>query len=59
MVIDSLSGEDLASRIDKTNGWREIQSIAAPVPQNGPMTVTFAMTGMGEVHLDERFDRGA
>jgi hypothetical protein len=52
MVIDSLSGEEMADRIYKTSGWREFNLVRA-VPQDGPMTVTFAMTGLGEIHLDD------
>ncbi|MGD0899025.1 MAG: hypothetical protein ABR915_14390 [Thermoguttaceae bacterium] len=52
MVIDSLAGEDLADRIDKTAGWREFSLLRA-VERSGPMTVTFVLTGLGEVWLDD------
>ena len=52
MVIDSLTGEEMALRLDKTAGWREF-SMLRIVPQTGPMAVTFALTGLGEVQLDD------
>jgi hypothetical protein len=52
LVIDSLAGMDLAERIDKTAGWREFTLYRA-VEQSGPMTVTFALSGLGEVRLDD------
>jgi hypothetical protein len=52
LIIDSLSGEDLAQRIDRTGGWREFTVFRA-VPQSGPMTVTFALSGIGEARLDD------
>jgi hypothetical protein len=52
LVIDSLAGIDLAERIDKTAGWREFILFRA-VEQSGPMTVTFALSGLGEVRLDD------
>ena len=52
MVIESLTGEEMALRIDKTAGWREF-SMWRIVPQTGPLTVTFVLTGLGEVRLDD------
>jgi hypothetical protein len=52
MVVDSLSGEALADRIGKTNGWRQFV-LYRIAPQAGPMCVTFAMTGIGEAWLDD------
>jgi hypothetical protein len=52
MVIDSLGGEDLAERIDKTEGWGQFTLLRA-VDRSGPMTVTFAMSGLGEARLDD------
>ena len=52
MVVESLGGEEMALRLDKTAGWREF-SMLRIVPQSGPMTVTLSMTGLGEVRLDD------
>ena len=51
-VVESLGGEEMALRLDKTAGWREF-SMLRIVPQSGPMTLTLAMTGLGEVRLDD------
>ncbi|MGC4003900.1 MAG: hypothetical protein QM811_12545 [Pirellulales bacterium] len=52
MIVDSLGGETLAERIDKTKGWQEfvLYRIAT---KNEPITVTIALTGYGEVLLDD------
>ncbi len=52
LILDSLSGEALAERIGQTNGWRQFTLYRA-APQSGPMTVTLALTGLGEVWLDD------
>jgi hypothetical protein len=52
LVVDSLTGEEMALRLDKTNGWRDFTMIRI-VPQTGPLTLTLAMTGLGEVRLDD------
>ena len=52
LILDSLAGPDMAQRFDKTNGWREF-TIFRTVPQSGPMTVTFALSGLGEARLDD------
>jgi hypothetical protein len=52
MVIDSLGGEDLAERIDKTDGWGQFMLLRA-VDRSGSMTVTFALSGLGEARLDD------
>ena len=52
LVIDSLAGLDMAERIDKTTGWREFTLFRA-AQQSGPMTVTLALSGLGEVRLDD------
>ena len=35
-----------------TQGWRELTLYRA-VPQNGDLTVTFALTGIGEAWIDD------
>lgn len=52
LVFDSLGGSDLGDRIRLTQGWRAFTLYRA-VPQNGEMTVTFALTGLGEASIDD------
>ena len=52
MVVESLTGEEMALRIDKTAGWREFTMFRV-APQSGPMSLTFVLTGLGEVRLDD------
>ena len=37
LVVESLTGEEMALRLDKTKGWREF-SMLRIVPQSGPLT---------------------
>jgi hypothetical protein len=52
MILDSLTGEALAERISRTEGWKEFVLYRA-APQDGRLAVTFALTGLGEVWLDD------
>jgi len=52
LVVESLTGEEMALRLDKTKGWREFTMLRI-VPQSGPLTLTLAFTGLGEVCLDD------
>ncbi len=52
LILDSISGEPLAERILQTNGWQEF-SLYRAAPRSGTMTVTFALSGMGEAFLDD------
>jgi len=52
MILDSLTGEALAERIGQTAGWQQL-ALYRIAPRSGPMTVTFALTGLGEAHLDD------
>jgi hypothetical protein len=52
LIFDSLGGSDLGDRIRLTQGWREFTLYRA-VPQTGDLTVTFALTGLGEASLDD------
>ena len=52
LVFDSLGGSDLGDRIRLTQGWREFTLYRA-VPQTGDLTVTFALTGLGEASIDD------
>ena len=51
LVFDSLGGEPLAERIGATGGWKEFTLYRA-APAAGPMTLTIALTGLGEAWLD-------
>jgi len=52
MIVDSLGGPSLAARIGRTEGWQEFTLYRA-APQSGQMTVTFALTGLGEAWIDD------
>ncbi len=52
LVFESLTGEEMALRLDKTKGWREFTMLRI-VPQAGPLGLTLALTGLGEVRLDD------
>ena len=52
MIIDSLTGEALAERIGQTAGWQQFV-LYRIAPRAGQMAVTFALTGLGEVWLDD------
>ena len=52
LLIDSLSGEALAQRVNTTDVWRQFTMYRA-APRSGPMNLTFALTGMGEVWIDD------
>jgi len=52
MIIDSIGGEPLAERIGDTKGWKEFMLYRA-APANGSLTLTFALTGLGEAYLDD------
>lgn len=52
LVVESLTGEEMALRIDKTKGWQEFTMLRT-VPQAGPLMLTLSMTGLGEVRLDD------
>jgi len=52
MIFDSLGGRDLAERITVTRGWQQF-SIFRGVNEDTDLQVTFALTGLGKVLLDE------
>ncbi|MHB1034122.1 MAG: hypothetical protein ACYC35_07035 [Pirellulales bacterium] len=52
MILDSFGGEALAERIDGPTPWREFTLYRA-APYAGPLTVTFVLSGLGEVRLDD------
>jgi hypothetical protein len=51
-IIDSIGGEALSERIDKTSGWRQIV-LYRIAPQNGPVDVKFALSGVGQAWIDD------
>ncbi len=51
-ITDSLGGPQLAERIPVTEGWQEF-TIYRGVPQDGNLTVTLGLTGIGEARVDE------
>ncbi|MEZ6070235.1 MAG: hypothetical protein R3C10_08140 [Pirellulales bacterium] len=52
LVIDSWTGEALASRFNQTGDWREFTLYRA-APQTTELTLTFALTGVGEASIDD------
>jgi hypothetical protein len=52
LIVDSLGGEPLAQRVRGTSGWQEF-GLYRVAPQSGTLTVTFALTGLGEAWLDD------
>ena len=62
LVFDSYGGPALAERVNKTDSWRRLvlyrivppADAAADDPAAGPppLTVTFALTGLGEARID-------
>jgi hypothetical protein len=52
LIVDSLGGEPLAQRVRGTSGWQEF-GLYRVAPQSGTVTVTFALTGLGEAWLDD------
>jgi hypothetical protein len=52
LVFDSIGGPDLADRIGQTRGWQEF-SLYRIAPQTGPITVTFALSGVGLARIDD------
>jgi len=52
IVYDSLAGMDLAARIHESPDWREFTLYRA-APRAESVTLTFALTGIGEAWLDD------
>jgi len=52
VVSDSLAGPDLAVRIRATRGWEEFNLYRA-ARNDGPLTVSFALDGLGQAMIDE------
>ncbi|HJT32566.1 MAG TPA: hypothetical protein VJ783_11025 [Pirellulales bacterium] len=52
LIIESLGREPLAERIGVTSGWREFTLYRA-APSACDLTVTFALTGIGDAWIDD------
>ncbi len=52
MIFDSFSGEALAERIGETKGWQPFL-LYRVAPTSGMLRVSFVLTGLGEVRLDD------
>ena len=52
MIADSFGGTALAERLPLTDGWREFVLYRA-APYDGSVTVTIALTGIGEAMVDD------
>ena len=52
MILDSLTGAPLAQRIGQTKGWQQF-TLYRMAPHSGEMTLSFALTGLGEVYIDD------
>jgi hypothetical protein len=55
LVFDSLGGPALAERVGVTPSWRRLvlYRIAPDTAADEPLSVTFALTGMGEARIDD------
>jgi hypothetical protein len=55
LVFDSIGGPALAERVATTPGWRRLVLYRiVPADASGePLTVTFALTGLGEARIDD------
>ncbi len=52
MIIDSLAGQPLAARYPRTDGWQQFV-LYRVAPRSGPVTVTFALAGLGSAWIDD------
>lgn len=52
LVFDSIGGIAMAERIAQTDGWQQF-TFYRVASQSGPITVHFALTGLGQAWIDE------
>ncbi len=52
LVVDSLGGEVLAERIQRTNGWEQF-TLYRVATQSGPVSLTVALSGLGDAMVDD------
>lgn len=53
LVFDSYGGPALAERVGTTEGWRRLQLYRMAPTAEEPLTLTFALTGLGEARIDD------
>jgi hypothetical protein len=52
LIYDSITGEALAERLGETTGWQPF-SLYRIATRSGPVSLTLALSGLGEVWLDD------
>lgn len=52
LILDSISGEPLAARIDETTGWLQF-TLYRVADSSGRVSLTFALSGLGEAWIDD------
>jgi len=52
MVFDSLGGDAMAQRFGRTSTWKQF-TFYRPVVRSGPLSITIALTGLGEARVDD------
>jgi len=52
LIVDRLGGEPLAHRMGNALGWQEF-SLYRAASESGTITLTFALTGVGEAWIDD------
>ena len=52
LIYDSIAGRALAGRLDQAPDWQEFTLYRA-IPRDTSLTLTFALSGIGEASLDE------
>ena len=53
VVFDSIGGPALAERVGPSPQWRRLVLYRVVPEEAGPLSVTFALTGLGEARLDD------
>jgi hypothetical protein len=52
LIFDNFAGPQLGERIQLSQGWKEFTLYRA-IPQNGELTLTISLTGLGEASVDD------
>lgn len=52
VIYDSIGGEELGQRFQRTRGWQQFEMIRA-INQHDHLTLSFALSGLGEVWIDD------
>ncbi len=53
LIADSLGGDSLAERVQKTEGWQEVTLYRATGANSEKLEVSIALSGFGEVYVDD------